>query len=563
MQWNDTLFSFYEQLPKKDKEPWLFERTACDTSFHYFLISIIDPCFGTETPPASKDIHKPTSDFWQSPHFKRKATYKPRDWRKSTYYTMGSGLWEYLQNNEHRILFASQKEKRPSDWLLWIEKQVLNNKRLRWVYPELQSITPAWKNDHKFSSTQCELPSKFVYPDPTFQVIGITGGAHGGHHTIIYCDDLVGEKGMESELVMLDACRWFDNVEELLVERNPNKPNASEVRVVGTHWAKGDLGHYIQQKYPQYIWHVTPALKDSSLKNQPHVKWIQNPNVGEFESNWPEAHDTQGYLDDMNNPEREMVFWSQLMNNPEGGGGGINKFSTEWIRYFYFEKREDGIYIICEDDKEEFKLAGIPLYGIIDPGGFAETKMITKGSNNAILIGGQAPNSIKKFVVFTYAGKMREPSVFRNMVLDKHEEFAPRAWRIEIFGQQGYILRDIKEEAFKKKKTINIWECPQDSCGFRTTDVHATAKDLRMQSILPALEQGEIFLHRSMKKLIAEMNAYPNIIGGCDLLDCLGWLNQLYWTRRESNYIELEYRKQRQKHLQERESLTGYGGGYG
>ncbi len=554
MKWNDILHAFYEQLFPKDRERWLFERTACDTSFFYFITHIIDPCFGTTAPPASLEIHTPTCDLWQSPLHRRKASYKPRDWRKSTYYTMGSGLWEYLQNNEHRILFASQKEKRPSDWLLWIEKQVMNNKKLRWTYPELQVVTPSWKNNHKWSSTQAELPSMYDYPDPTFQVIGITGGAHGGHHTIIYPDDLVGEKGMESEAVMEDACRWIDNVDELLVERDPSKPNPSEVRISGTHWANGDMGHYVQQKYTQYYWHITPCLKDSSLENQDHIKWIQNPNVGDMESNWPEAHSTEGYLEDMANPEREMVFWSQLMNNPGGGGSGLNKFNIKDIRYYHTEEKDDGTYLVTDDEHPKtFKESLIPWYGIIDPGGFSETKLIKKGSNNAILIGGQPTDSIIKFVRYTFAGKMQSTKKFRDMVFELHAKYALRQWRIETFAQQGYIHKNLREDALERSKSLPISPAPKNA-----EDVSDKAKHRRMQAVMPVMERGEIYLHVKMRKLIAEITSYPNIIGGCDLLDCLGWLNQLYWSRKKLSDMGRQYKRDYYHYLESRSSTTGY-----
>ena len=268
-----------------------------------------------------------------------------------------------------------------------------------------------------------------------------------------------------------------------------------------------------------------------------------------MESNWPEAHPTEKYLDMMNKPEKRIVFWCQHMNLPTGASE-LTKFDLRWLKYYHWEDKEDGRYIVTDDENpESFKLATLPQYAIIDPGGFAETKMIKKGSNNAIIIGGQPRDSIKKFVTFAFAGKMKEPSVFRDMVFEKHAEFTPRAWRIEVFGQQGYIYKDLGEEAQKRKKVLPLSECPKD--------VGADAKDLRIQGLMPVMENEEIYVHRSMRKLIAEIASYPGGLS-LDLLDCLGWLNQLYWSRKKISDLSTQYRKDYRRYLDSRSSATGY-----
>ena len=51
----------------------------------------------------------------------------------------------------------------------------------------------------------------------------------------------------------------------------------------------------------------------------------------------------------MSNPEKQIIYWSQHQNNPSKSSG-LNKFQVGWLKKFKFEKREKGLYVVCEDD---------------------------------------------------------------------------------------------------------------------------------------------------------------------------------------------------------------------
>jgi len=705
----------------------------------------------------------------------RKAVAMPRDWLKTTVFTKWLTIWEYLQNPECRQLIASENERLAGNFLHWIEKTLLSNARLRALYPDrLHEVNIGWTKANRWSGEACDLPRKGIYSEPSISVIGITGAAQSGHYDIIHIDDLVGKATMESPVVMESVYRWFDNVDELLVEPDITKSSPSFVDIVGclpgdtrillhdgtwkqirsikkgdivlswnnnqlekdyvidkipqkwdfvyeiktgtktvkanfkhpflmksgewkkagelqvgdeiiviqdkdiknksiseleawfiglflgdgsliwhncswaiciadgihenirektllayqkivdrkprlsshgqwmswnkkygdflyglglarkakdktipeiilnldihkkisfiqglldadghklkrcknsyrielsnrkmieqleslcyvcgiktgkayhrvrdcypkysngairsetwslninmgtfnletkktedfsvekivsikklckryvfdlvtknnhtfiaegfvvhnTHWSNGDLFCYIQDKYREYEWRIVPALKDQDLLDTDHLKWVQNPMSFHNESNWPEYKSTRYYNKMMASPEKDIIFWAQHMNNPQRASG-LNKFDKDWLRYYDIEERDKGKYIVCEDDKKEFRVNDIPLIGIIDPGGFSEIKLIKKGSNNAILIGGQPRNSIKKFVMHIWAGKLKDPDDFLSKVFGANAEWKPRTWRIETIGAADYIYKHIMLE--KKKRGI-------------------------------------------------------------------------------------------------------------
>jgi len=520
---NQVDVKFFHQLSDSDQDEWLFERSACDQSFYYFTRQM-----GGYLPKSGGDlsdlIHKPICDWWQDNSIIRKFCYMPRDWRKTTVLTRWANIWRYLQNNEVRILIASQKLDKPIEWIKWMQKIVLTHERLRWQYPILLQVTRAYtKSCGTWSQADCLLPRIGHYPEPTWKGIGITGAAQGGHYDFVHPDDMIGEKGMESQTIMEDALRWFDNIDELLDQPIATLPQPSIITGVGTHWAQGDQGCYIQQNYREYQWKIVPALKDN-LMDSDNIEWVQNPNVANGESNWEEWFTTDYYKKMLANPEKAMVFYCQHQNNPSQSGGGLNKFDPTWIRYYRFDEREDGRYVVCEDDGQEFKLSAIQLYGMIDPGGFAEVKAIKAGSRNALVIGGQPFGSVKKFIVHAWAKRFQDPDVFMDALFTAHDEFRPRVWRIDTAAQQPYIYKDIQTEAKKRGTALRITPL--------TPDTRRDSKDADIQSLINPFFNGEFYLHRSMKDFIGEYSSYPTGFT-VDLLDCAGKLNVNYWHRKE------------------------------
>jgi len=480
------------------------------------------------------EIHLPLCQFSQGP-YKRKAIVEPRDWLKSTVFTRWKTIWQWLQNPESRQLIAAEKEEIGARMLFWIENALLTHRKLRILYADkLKHVNDLWINNrrHRWSGTQCDLPREGQYAEPSICVIGVTGAAQSGHFDVIRIDDLVGKAAMESPLIMESTYRWFDNVEELLVEPDQTKPNASSVEIVGTHWGNGDFFCYVQDKYPEYQWRIVPALKDQDLLDSDNIKWINNPKVDHGESNWPQHRSTRFYRNMMANPEKETIFWAQHMNNPRGKTG-INKIDPDWIMYYHIDQRDQGEYIVCEDSKkEEFSVKEIDWIGIIDPGGFAETKLLKRGSNNAILIGGQPKNSRKKFVRYIWAGKERDPEALLKLIFELNQKYRVRTWRIETVAAQNYIYNHILYEKKRRGIPMTISPLPKDTS--------RGAKDADIQALIPLFSNGEIYIMKNMRLLKAELVTYPSSLT-LDLADCLAKLNKYFWTRTPKADLEKRY----------------------
>ena len=431
-------------------------------------------------------------------------------------------LWSYLQDNEIRILLSSQKLDLPKKFLGSIQKQVLKNDRLRWLYPVLLQVDRQYtkSSENTWSSEQCVLPRHGIPPDPTFQAIGITGAAQGGHYDLIIPDDMVGEKGMESALVMADALRWWDNIDELKVQPIKTLPNASRIRGLGTHWCVGDMSCYIQEKYENVKWMIAPALKDTSLQDAGNITWIQDPDAHNGESNWEEEFTTDHYKEMLANPEKQLVFWAQHMNNPRASP--LTDFKEVWLRYYEPTTVEDkpAIKFVDRLDREVYALMpDFEIKATIDPA-FSESG-VTKASRTAIVVVGVHKKTGLKFVFEAWAKRVTEPRHLYEQVMKFHLKYRPRRWGCEAFQAQAFVLKGIREYFMDKKTYIPITALDKD--------VGRDAKKLRIRSLIDEFGTGQVFILKTMLDFKAEYLASPAPGFTNDIIDALAY-HKKWWS---------------------------------
>lgn len=504
-------------------------RQACLDDFFVFVRAVNPPPRGTA--PISRKIHRELCRAYQACDGNRIGITMPRDWLKSTIFTCLGPIWRYLRNPEERILIAAENEHLAGRFLQKIERTILTNKSLRKIFPELKVVDKAYTKspENQWSKSECLLPRQGNYTEPTFTAIGVQGAAQSGHYTTIQIDDLVGKKAAESLLVLESVQKWIDNVNELLVLPFPEMPDASKIIIIGTFWFPGDFLCYVMEKYKEYHFYITPCRRQvgADVVNADKLTWVQNDDVEVDDSNWPQQFPTKYYINMLQNPEKELIYWSQHMNMP-WKSSAYTKMDVKWFRYWHewvdaggeewliFEK-EDGTEL------DRVKAKDIIWRGIFDPGGFSPETKLTKGaSRNAAVVGGQQVGTDRKIVRGTWCARFKEPAQMMDALFALHKKTKPIVWRQEIYGQQRYILEDIKREARKRGIPFTIIELE--------SDMNKDQKDLAIQALIGPMANGEIWIHRNMKELIAEAQTYPN--GQTkDLLDALAQLMKYYWKR--------------------------------
>jgi len=538
-----------------------FLRKLCDASFFHFVHVIGGSV--KQGYSASKEIDLPICNFLQNPKILRPAVAKPRGTLKSTIDTKLKTMWDYTKNRESRHLMVSETVDLSGGMLRWIQNQFLQNELFRKIYADILTYTDEhgnerildrkWIQEHRWNNTECDLPRDGFYTEPSIRAIGIGGAAQGGHYTDIHIDDLVGERARDSITIMGGVYLWFDNCTELLVQPDMTKPNASKITLIGTHWGLGDFFCYVQEKYPEYKWIIVPARR-FDVKPRKNIIYLNNPNVEPDESNHPQLYSTEYYVDLLNS-EKSEVYWAQHMNMPEKGTA-FNKLDKEWLRYYEFRTIEDRKCVVCLNDKGEetddiFIINSIPRYAFLDPGGFADKKRLAKGSRNAIVIGGQAPGTVKKFIFHTWAKTFaqlnKDPNNLMDVIFDIHKEWQPRIWRIDTVGTQPYIYYDIMSE--RKKRKLNLPISPIDE------DPRLDSKDTDIEALMTPAANGEFYIHRTMKNLIDEWAQYPSGLTR-DILDMIAKMNKLYF-KRSGSIDAAEINLKRQDTFRER-GLAGY-----
>ncbi len=557
-----------------NEEHRLFLRALCKSSLYYMCFV----CGGhlRQGGSISPITHRQLCDFSQNSKIPRKGIAMGRNLRKTTCFLRWKAIWLYLNDSEVRILLASETLPAIQLSMGWIKHQLLGNSMLRWLFwEELSGINKAWTNnkEHKWSNTEIELPRQGIYGEPTYYAMGVGAAAQGKHFTHLLISDIVGEKGLLSQTVMQTTILWTDNLSELLVNPVLDSADPSEIQFDFTHWKVGDAYEYIQDKYPDYEWRIVPALKckdeliEHACRGHKNIVYIQHPDAGIGETNYPDVINekdgsqffpTSGYEKLRDSPESERIFWNQHMNMPHMAEKGQNSFKFEWLEFFRIEKRDDprtGMpekWFVCKDDSKEFAASQVPLYGIIDPGGFATTGL-KKSSRCAALIGGQAIGSNKKFVPWSWSGRPESPSKMMDVIFAANKEWKPRCWYVETIAAQDYIYKDIREEAEHRGERLSISRTPKDE-----SSMSESAKEKRITGLINPMFNGEIYLLDTHKNLISEITSFPGITN--DEVDCLSWLNKLKWSGLIQNRFSDLNKKRYAEYLKNLNPVTG---GYG
>jgi hypothetical protein len=183
-------------------------------------------------------------------------------------------------------------------------------------------------------------------------------------------------------------------------------------------------------------------------------------------------------------------------------------------------------HLICDDTGKSHPIHSIPFAGIIDPGGFADDKPTKNKSRNVMLIGGQPPDTTRKFIVYCHASRIKETQPLIDEWLAATEKWKPKVWYIEITGPGQYMKKDLERVSREKRLHVDIVACP--------AEMSQNAKADRITSLIRPFEQGEIYLLNSMVglgDLKMEYVRYPNSLTK-DILDAMGWLYKLWWCRR-------------------------------
>lgn len=543
------------------------------TNKNFFAFVKIFGGFSRQGGDISPFVHRQLCDFAQNDSFPRKGIAMPRNLRKTTVFTRWKSIWRIVNDPNERILIGAETKDIAKLSVRWIKNVLAGHQLLRMVHPWLKEIDSRYVSKNTWSDGEIIVPRSKTreYGEPTVSCIGVGGAGQGKHFTRLYLTDIIGDKAQTSSTVMQDTMLWCDNITELLVEPSVTSPNASEIQFDFTHWLVGDAYEYVQDRYPDYQWRIVPALRtnddtvERARRGKKNIVYVQNPNAVVGETNFPDIVDedtgqqrfpTEYYLDMMNNPEKSRIFWVQHMNMPSHSSAvGMNTFKYEWIKRYRIDQNEESTYLTCKDNGKKFDIRDIPLYAVIDPGGFSGQglKQSKSGSSCAFVIAGQVPNGPEKFVVQTWSQSIAQPSILMKAIVDAHRKWRPRQWRLETIAAQEFMYKWIIEEMSKMDPPMRLplSRVPKDA-----TTMSEDAKNRRIANLILPMSNGDVYLSDNMGTLVSEIVSHPGLRN--DLLDCLSWINHLYWSGLAMSPLKDANRDRMSSWLQGRNAITGY-----
>ncbi len=326
--------------PGKGDSVLEFKRTA-ESSLYAFCVGVLGKTW------LSRYLHKDICDWLQKcpPH--RKLLMLPRACCKTTIVSHSLPLHIIIQpeesniyfpglpGSECRILLAGEKEARANDNLRVIQSELERNELLRALWPEV-----CWENPRrqarKWTESECIVPRKREYPDPTIRATGVGGAITGARPNCIIKDDLISIEAANSEVVMQYAIDWHVASRALLDMYDLNTGLRSLEFIVGTHWKAYDLYTFIENEDP-----TVEVLKRSIYEYSED---------GSMKLLWPERFDWETIKE----LERSFGsrFWLLYMNRPVSAA--TNDFDMSLIRRYTIEP--DGT-IYFEHDKRDEVLA--------------------------------------------------------------------------------------------------------------------------------------------------------------------------------------------------------------
>lgn len=489
-------------------------RKRCQTDLFFLCKAILG--FLDFTP----GLHLPLCWYLQQDHYRR-LMLVPRGHFKSSMDTIGDTIRRVLNNRDIRILLVANTATNAEHKLRRIQGEFQSNEILKWAFPD---IIPVNFDKVKWTGTEMNVLRSKELEDCTIETIGVGGKVTSRHFDGIKCDDLIEKEAAESDEVMGSICRWYLTIEDLL--DNPK----SWIHLNGTRWtAKSSEIYYrilTNKEFEEYDVVVRAAIEDEDNKPSLSGKSI-------FPERFPIDHLMRKYRKD------PYFFSCQQQNNPINPE--TTDFDPDWLRYY--KVRPDGRFLLEHGDgstsvysREELRITAT-----CDPA----IGMEKKSSRSAIVVVGITPKS-EKIVLEAWADRVN-PKLLLEKMIQVQQMWEPIEFGIEVVAFQKVFLHYYEE--YRRRNPVYIrW--------LELTPGSKMAKEKRIMSIQPYIQDGSLYIQEGMFDFIDEFTRFP-LGDTADILDALGYQIQL-WRLPLSKEDELADKLAEEEFLKAINQVTGY-----
>ena len=393
----------------------------------------------------------------------------------------------------------------------------------------------------------------------TYDLIGVKGALQSRHYKRQVIDDPVGEKAVNSDLVMEATTDWIQKLPGAL-DSDPLDPNKLEDQLfIGNRWSMRDVGAWLRKNMPSMQF-ITHSAEGGCCDRHPPGQSIfpeefSMGKLAQLRQIWGSYNYSSQYLNNPIDPEAVRFKRGWLRHyaiNPFEGTMGVSIANAQQMRdvpnpaeVMKRQEREElagaiparlkvGIHHETQSGEviDDIRAGVLDRVAILDPNHSGERGR----SRHAIVVLGMynnppAPRRI--YLLETWAGATSFDEMISRLIgMQPGKLGLALKWRVhhiymesEVAGQQGW-LRFFQD----RLRAMG----PAASFGIRglETDRSANGKDKRIIGMEPIYENGLFWVPRQgngVDQFLQEYETFPN--GATkDILDVIGYSPQTWQT---------------------------------
>lgn len=451
-----------------------------------------------------KNPHLELCSFIQRIPRKRKVLLIPRDCYKSTIASKALPLWILIQKSflglpgrEHRILCASFSSDNAKKQIKAIRHLIERNTMLQWLYPEL---IPDFSRT-TWTDSNLLFPREGVYGEDTIEAAGVDTHLVSRHYTIQIKDDLEDEKAMQSPTVRSKVYDWYKAAEALFV----SEQDAYDL-LVGTRWGVDDLYAQIKENESESYEFLCRPLhwtrEDIELDNS-EAKEANKPAVYDMQPDTHAPDPTKTYFffpslfpaescERIRRKQGSFMYSMLYLNNPKDPS--LAEFKEKDLRYFHFDNAGDLVIELDNGEKETVLFDSLKTVLFWDPA-MSEREQ-KKNCRNAMVA--VAKDSHDRIFVLDAHLERQNPTFLYSKFIALHRRYSMQKAVIEDVAFQ----RILKFPLYHAQRELNhrfpvLEQAPVGD------------KDTRIRSLIPTVEEHNLFLRRALHDLKQEIIHFP------------------------------------------------------
>ena len=395
----------------------------------------------------------------------------PRDHLKTSVITIGGNLQIALRNPNERILIANESSTNAERMLRGIKQQCESNRIFRALYG---AVIPPDTRKVRWNDSELDFRRTEIFPEPTFDTIGMTGSVTSRHYSHMCFDDPISEEAVKSDKVMADVINRMSAITSLLTDATKDT-----VWLVGTRWAMHDVYSWFDKTFPD--------------------SWVGKFSRSVIDENgdpiWPERFP----LDVIAVKRAAMLeykFSCLMMNNPRNTENQI--LPVDQFRYWEWADAAQTMIVLFGLDNEPLKIVQLSKLDItvcVDPASSEKTT----SDFNATTVLGMTPEG--QAIVLDTKIRRYSPLDLMEDLFSIQERWRPRVIGIEGVAYQKMLKYFVDNEATRRGLYLPIRDLKGSTVG--------KSKDYRIKGLQPMIATGRLFVHRSQQLLIQQSSDYP------------------------------------------------------